>query len=135
MKALLSCFLLLTIYTANTKAHAMTPEEIVQQNLDFYNQRDIDGFMSLLSPDIAIFSLGESTPSVAGFDDVKAFYKSMFADSPDLHSTILKRIVIGNNVIDHESIVGRMGSSEVVELVLIYTVEADKIVAIRVIRE
>lgn len=135
MKFVLTCLLLLTDYTINTNAHAMTAEEIVQQNLDFYNQRNIDGFMSLLSPDIAIFTLGESTPSVAGYDDVKTFYKKLFEDSPELHSTILKRIVIGNTVIDHESIVGRNGSSEVVELVLIYTVEADKIVSIHVIRE
>lgn len=119
----------------NVAASAMTPEQTVQNNLDFYNQRDIDGFMSLLSEHVAVYSLGEHMPSVAGSEDVRAFYQALFEQSPELHSTILKRIVIGNKVIDHESITGRNGSSDVIELVLVYEVEGQQIVKITVIRE
>ena len=42
---------------------------------------------------------------------------------------------IGNKVIDHESIVGRNGSDEVIELVLIYEVNERKITKITVIKK
>ena len=112
----------------------MTPEQIVQKNLDFYNQRNIKGFVSCLSNEIKVFELSESNPSVEGLSNVKQMYGELFKNSPELHSTILMRIVIGNKVIDHESIVGRNGMSEILELVLIYEVEKDKINKITVIR-
>ena len=112
----------------------MTAEQTVQENLDFYNQRNIDGFISLLSDDIEIINLGENKPTLEGLASVRGMYGELFSNSPQLHSTILKRIVIGNKVIDHESIVGRNGMSEILELVLIYEIDNEKIIKITVIR-
>lgn len=112
-----------------------TAEQIVQENLDFYNNLNIDGFMTSFSEDINIYNLGQSEPTVVGKADVRKVYTKLFENSPKLHSTILKRIVIGNKVIDHESITGRNGNAEVLELVLIYEVENDKINKITVIRK
>ncbi len=111
----------------------MSAEQIVQQNLEFYNLRNIDGFVSCLSEQIELYSLGASQPTLVGISEARAFYAELFDNSPELHSSILKRIVIGNKVIDHEHIVGRNGSREVVELVLIYEVKTDKISKITVI--
>ena len=72
----------------------MKSEHVVQCNLDFYNQRDIDGFMSCLSEDIAIFNLGDDQPLLTGLGDVRAMYGALFENSPELQSKILKRIVI-----------------------------------------
>ena len=113
----------------------MTPEQTVQANLDSYNQRNIDGFMSSLANDIKTFNFGDDTPALVGHAAVRAMYSDLFDNSPDLHSSILKRIVIGNKVIDHESIVGRNGLSEILELVLIYEVKDDKIFKISVLRK
>jgi hypothetical protein len=44
-------------------------------------------------------------------------------------------MVIGNKVIDHESIVGRNGVVEPIELVLIYEIQNNKILKITVIRD
>lgn len=112
----------------------MTPEQVVQENLDFYNQRNIDGFMTSFSNDITMYNLGNSTPTVVGRDQVRKVYTQLFERSPKLHSTILKRIVMGNKVIDHESITGRNGNPEALELVLIYEVKNQKINTITVIR-
>ena len=108
-----------------------TPEEIVQENLDFYNDRNIEGFMTSFPK---MYTLGNETPTAVGKDQVQKVYTQLFEKSPQLHSTILKRIVIGNKVIDHESITGRNGNSEVLELVLIYEVTSQKISKITVIR-
>jgi len=113
----------------------MNAEQIVQINLDAYNQRDIEGFMISVSDDIEVFSLGDSQPSLSGAVAVRNFYAELFSNSPDLYSTILRRIVIGNKVIDHESIVGRNGAVEKIELVLVYEVRERKIYRITVIRE
>jgi hypothetical protein len=59
----------------------------------------------------------------------------LFDASPKLHSTILHRTVMGNKVIDHESITGRKDSDVPIELILIYEVSGDKIVRMTVIRE
>ncbi len=113
----------------------MTPEQIVQENLDFYNNRDINGFMTSFSENIKIYNLGDPKPTVIGLENVKKVYTNLFEKSPKLYSTILKRIVFGNRVIDHESIAGRNGNTEVLELVLIYEVNDQKIYKITVLRK
>lgn len=113
----------------------MTPEQIVRDNLDSYNLRDIGSFMSSISQDIEICNFGDAKPSLVGLGPVESFYSGLFKDSPELHSTILKRIVIGNTVIDHESIVGRNGVEESIELVLVYETRHNKIYRITVIRK
>lgn len=113
----------------------MSPEQIVVDNLNAYNQRNIESFLSCISQDIEIYNFGDCKPSVLGFSAVESFYGSLFENSPKLHSTILKRIVIGNKVIDHESIVGRNGIPEPVELVLVYEIRDNKIFKITVVRD
>jgi hypothetical protein len=113
----------------------MTPEQVVQENLDFYNNRDIEGFMTSFSDEIKMYNLADPNPTVVGRAEVRKVYTNLFEKSPDLHSTILKRMVIGNKVIDHESITGRNGNADVLELVLIYEVKNQKIYRITVIRK
>lgn len=136
MKKILSVIIILASISAfsQTKEN-MTPEEVVQENLDYYNNRNIDGFMSSFSEDIKIYNLGNPKPTVIGRDDVRRVYTNLFNNSPKLHSNILKRIVFGNRVIDHESITGRNGNSDVLELVLIYEVKDQKIFKITVLRK
>lgn len=112
-----------------------TPEMVVQENLDFYNQRNLEGFMTSFSDSIALYNFGKSEPIAEGKEAIRNLYKGLFDVSPILHSTILHRTIIGNKVIDHESIVGRKGSDTPIELILIYEVLGDKIVRMTVIRE
>lgn len=116
-------------------AQNLTPEQVVQENLDFYNKRDIDGFMASFSNEIALYTFPEEKPDTLGLDAVRKLYKELFDLSPKLHSTILKRITFDNKVIDHESIVGRRNSTDTVELVLIYEIKDEKIYKVTVIRK
>jgi hypothetical protein len=118
-----------------TMAQTQNPEQVVQTSLDFYNQRNIDGFMQLFSADIALYNFGEATPIATGLEQVRKIYSNLFAQSPALHSTILKRIVFDNKVIDHESIVGRNGATANIELVLIYEVRDEKIYKVTAMRK
>ncbi len=116
-------------------AQSTNAEKIVDKNLKAYNNRDIDGFMALFTPDIALYNLGDSKPSIIGFESIKSFYKKVFDASPKLHSTILKRIVYDNKIIDHERIVGRVGSNKPIEIVVIYEIKANRIAKLTAIRK
>ncbi len=136
MKPIYLTLLFLSMFTTpTTMAQNSSPEQVVQMNLDYYNNRDIEGFMRCFSEDIAIYSFADHTLTAKGLDEVRKLYTALFESSPTLHSTIVKRIVFDNKVIDQESIVGRKGSADILELVLIYEVKNDKIYKITVIRK
>ena len=111
-----------------------TPEQVVQENLNAYNTLDIEAFMRSFSDNIALYNFNNPVPTLTGLDQVREFYGELFDQSPDLLSTVTKRICLGNKVIDHESITGRKSSKEIIELVLIYEVESEKINKITVMK-
>jgi hypothetical protein len=123
------------IYPMLKAQQTRTPEAVVQENLDFYNQQNLEGFMNSFSDSIALYNFGKSEPIAEGKEAIRNLYKGLFDASPKLHSTILNRSVIGNKVIDHESIVGRKGSDVPIELVMIYEVSVDRIIRMTVIRQ
>lgn len=112
----------------------MTPEEVVQKQLETYNDRDIEGFMSIIDTDITLHDFSTGKITLSGYEACKTFYNTLFEASPKLHSTILTRTVFKNKVIDHESITGRNGNDETLQLVLIYEVKNSKIFKISVLK-
>lgn len=113
----------------------MSPEQVVQKQLDTYNARDIEGFMSVMDEDVALYNFSDGELLAKGKANVKRSYANLFKNSPQLKSILTNRIVLGHQVIDHESITGRMGNSEVLELVVIYQVRSEKIYQITVMRK
>lgn len=111
-----------------------TPEQVVQQQLDTYNRRDIEAFMALFCEDVEIFNHADGKKIVAGAAACRQFYQELFEQSPRLHSQLLNRIVMGNKVIDHERITGRRGNDQPYELVMIYEVSGGKICRATVVR-
>lgn len=127
-------FIFILLVSTISFSQSKTPEQIVQENLDFYNQKDIEGFSSLLSSNIKLYEFGRVKPKSVGLYGVKKLYKKLFENSPNLKSTLINRIIIGNMVIDKEHIVGRNGVKEALELVVIYEVTNQKISKLTVIR-
>lgn len=113
----------------------MSPEKIVQKNLDAYNSLDIKTFMSCFHDEIKMYNYGNDQPSAQGLEEVQKIYQDLFEQSPKLYSTIIKRIVFDNKVIDHESITGRLGNKNTIEMVLIYEVNEEKIIKITAIKK
>lgn len=126
-------FTILTI-TLMSALFAQTPEQVVQLQLEAYNEGNIEKFMSVFSEDIELWTLGESQPWSKGHEAVKAVYANLFINSPDLHSVVMNRSVIGNKVIDYERVTGRNGG-EVLYLVMIYEVRDGKIFRATAVRE
>ena len=130
---LLSLFL---IYSTPTLiAQEMTPEQVVQKSMESYNSRNIEEFMTVMDTNVTFYNFSDGNITMQGAAACMEFYSALFDASPKLNSTVLTRTVFGNKIIDHEYIVGRNGSKEAIELVLIYEVENEKINKVTVLRK
>jgi imidazolonepropionase-like amidohydrolase len=85
-----------------------TPEMLVQQQLNAYNVRDMEGFLAPYSDSVALYT-GEGKLFCKGKEQLRKQYSGFFAKSEGLHCQILNRMVQGNTVIDqeHVTITGR----------------------------
>src|SRR5687768_17041352 len=110
-------------------------ESVVQQNLELYNKRDIEGFMETFATDIELYTLGEHAQAIAGLQGMRNFYKKLFDASHKPPSPVMKRIVLANKVIDQESIARRLDAKEPVEVVVIYEDRDEKIFRLAAIRK
>ncbi len=128
MKYLLTLVLMATFASAG-QAQNNNPEQVVQAQLEAYNARDIDAFIATFDATASLWNFGETEPIAAGSDALRAIYQRVFEQSPNLHSTVINRTVIGSKVIDYEVIVGRSSSdNSPLHLVMIYEVRNGKIV-------
>lgn len=100
----------------------MSPEAIVQKQVNAYNTRDIDQFAACHHPEVELFNFAETVPFTVGTTKLYAVYQDIFERSPNLNTEILHRIVLGNRVIDHERITGRKGV-DLLEMIAIYEIE------------
>jgi hypothetical protein len=105
-----------------------TPEEVVQRQLDAYNARRLDEWLSTYAADARQFEY-PATLLASGHIEIRARAQSRFAE-PHLHAKLLKRVVFGEMVIDHELVTRTFpdGPGQM-ELICIYQVQAGKIVA------
>ena len=105
-------------------------ETIVQEQLDAYNNRDIDAFADTYTEGIELYSFPNSLNS-KGKSKLTQQYSTFFDNTPDLHCEIQNRIVIGNKVIDHESVTV---NGRIIEAIAIYEVENGEIVKVTFIQ-
>ena len=110
-----------------------TAEKLVKQQLEAYNNRDIDKFLIPFSDSVEIYSFPDKL-MYKGKEKMRARYKTMFENSPDLHCVITNRTILGNTVIDSEEVTGLV-PNELVKAIAIYTIENEKIQKVHFIRE
>jgi hypothetical protein len=84
----------------------MTPQTIVQQQLEAYNARDLPRFLALYAEDVKLYRLPQTEPSIVGRQALGEFYATQRFNLPGLHADVLNRMVVGNKVIDHERVSG-----------------------------
>lgn len=112
----------------------MNPESIIQKQVEAYNQRDIEVFVACHHPEVELYNFSASTPFATGRAKVREIYSDVFDNSPHLHTEVMQRIVLGNKVIDYETVRGRKGIDELI-IVAIYEVEEGMIRKAHFIRE
>ena len=103
-----------------------SPEVVVQRQLDAYNAKDLDAWLSTYAEDAKQFELGGGLLA-QGHEAIRARTSQRF-EEPNLHAVLLKRVVMGKVVIDHEDVVRTFPEGPGrVELVCVYVVEQGKI--------
>lgn len=92
----------------------MSVVDIVQSQVDAYNDRDLNRFVSAYAENILIYRMPSTEPAISGKVQLSEFYSTQRFNLPGLRAEIVNRIVLGNKVIDHERIWGiRDGPIEV----------------------
>ena len=87
-------------------AAPVSPEEkVVQAQVDAFNRGDIDGFMAAYAPGAIHWEFPDDTV-FAGAARIRQHYGELFAEVPDVHAEVRKRIVKGRFVIDDEFVTG-----------------------------
>ena len=100
-----------------------SPEVVVQEQLDAYNRKDLEAFMDTYSDDIKLYTFPDKL-SVASREQMWKDYKGYFDRTPDLHAKLVKRMVLGNKVIDQEELTA---NGRTFQAVAIYEVRNGKI--------
>jgi hypothetical protein len=112
----------------------MTPEQLIQRQLDCYNAKDLDGLLATYATDVSHFDL-RGNLLAQGHAQLRERFAIRLAE-PDLHAKLVQRIVMGNIVVDSEVITRNFPASDpdfpnakgTVEMLCIYEVERDLIV-------
>ncbi|MEH7303409.1 nuclear transport factor 2 family protein [Neobacillus drentensis] len=110
----------------------MTIEQVVQQQIEYYNKQDIEGFASTYADDIKVYTFPDNTLTLSGKQVLierytETFKKKNFAD-------IRNRSIVGNKVIDWEIATSGL-TGESTSLMAIYEVENNLISKVWFIRE
>lgn len=84
----------------------MTPEQLVQEQLDAYNARDLARFVATFAEDVVSYRMPDREPMLRGKVALAEHYATHRFNLPTLHADLVARIVMGNTVIDHERIHG-----------------------------
>lgn len=108
----------------------VSPEVIVQQQMNTYNARDIDGFMATYSNNVKLYDYPNTLIS-EGKEAMRKNYASFFSNTPDLNYIVKKRMIIGNKVIDEEYITANGNHFSVIA---VYEIENGKIAKVTFIR-
>jgi len=82
-------------------AKVRTPAEAAQAQLDAYNARDIEAFVTVYSEDVKIFNHPNHL-RFEGREELRRRYGPYFEKTLDLHADVTKRMVLGDTVIDYE---------------------------------
>jgi hypothetical protein len=108
------------------------PESVVQRQLDAYNARDIEGLMAAYAEDAQQFEY-PATLLASGASQLRERNLARFREA-NLHARLIKRIVMGPVVIDHEEVTRTFPEGiGKIELVAIYEVHDGRIATARFI--
>jgi len=102
------------------------PEAVVQRQLDAYNARDVEAILATYAEDARQFE-HPSRLLASGSVELRERFDARFKE-PNLHALLLKRIVMGDMVIDHEKVTRTFPEGAgTIELIAIYEVQNARI--------
>ena len=102
------------------------PAAVVQRQLDAYNARDVDAMLATYADDAQTFE-HPSKLLASGSVQLRERFRVRFQE-PNLHAALIKRVVMGNIVVDHEKVTRTFPEGPgTLELMMIYDVQNGRI--------
>jgi hypothetical protein len=111
-----------------TAATQLSPIDVVQAQLDAYNDQDLDAYCAAFAEGVIVADLNGGM-TVQGIEAYRAKYVQVFKDFPQNKAELVNRIAVGATVVDHERVIRRPGG-ETFEVIAIYTLADGKIVRV-----
>jgi hypothetical protein len=112
MRAAMLCCLLVAACRAggregssDSSASPGEAERVVQRGLEAWNKHDVEGALSVYSPEAKLYLFPDHEVSHP-LDSLRSRWQQRFAKDPKVHVTVSPRIVHKNFVIDHENVTG-----------------------------
>jgi imidazolonepropionase-like amidohydrolase len=108
----------------------VTAELLVQQQLNAYNARNIEAFLAPYSDSVELYEYPAKLIG-KGKAQMREMYTDLFKKVTNLHCELVNRMLLGNTVIDYESVIGF--GPKPVRAIAVYTIEGNKISKVRFI--
>jgi len=103
-----------------------SPADLAQIQLNAYNEKNLDAFMSVYADDVKIYNFPNELTS-SGKEEMKKLYENFFDRAGDLHCRLVNRITHNNYVMDKEEIQTGIPGREKFEGQAIYEIKDQKI--------
>jgi hypothetical protein len=112
----------------------MEPQDIVQASMDAYNAHDIDATFASFAPDVVVKD-ADGKIMMDGLDEVRSRYAKWRADNPDIRYEIVRRIALGEWVVDEERVSGlaEPRADQVLRAIILYRVSNGRVREIQVL--
>jgi hypothetical protein len=107
--------------------------KLAQEQLEAYNNRDIEAFIIPYADDVRVFNFPDQL-LYQGKDELYGLYGRMFSRTPDLHCKLVKRMIMGNTVIDQEEVTISKDEPPI-RAIAIYKIKEGKIAEVYFIRD
>jgi hypothetical protein len=102
------------------------PADVVQRQLDAYNAKDVEKLLGVYADDAQMFEHPHKLLA-SGREALRERFVARFQE-PNLHARLLKRIVMGSVVVDHEEVTRTFPEGPgTIGLVMIYEVREARI--------
>jgi len=97
--------------TRTESKESMSPEAVVDAQIDAYNQGDIEAFIATFAHDVKTYG-HPNTLQISGIEKLRKAYAGYFIAHPELHAEVTGKIIQGNFVIYHEFVTGVVGGED-----------------------
>lgn len=86
--------------------HESAPERVVEQQVEAYNQGDIDTFVECYSEQATVADLGQNETLGRGRTAIREHFGELFDTFPDLHCEVREQFRVGDYVVLNEYVTG-----------------------------
>lgn len=102
------------------------PEVVVQRQLDAYNARNLTELLEIYASDASLWEHPNRLLAL-GTDALRERFAARFAE-PNLHAHLRQRMVMGNLVVDHETVTRTFPEGPgTLEMIMLYEVRDGRI--------